>query len=96
MSLDKKYGPNGDSWEELEADALWDKVDEFAMSLLKVDRHHSRWFTPSADSQNEFDYVQIAIRALDRSNTYISLMYKNKSLSEKCDAVASSVDDDSL
>lgn len=95
-ALDKKYGPNGDNWEILREDALWDDADEFAMSLHKGDREHSRWFKPSADSQNEFDYVQITINALDSSDTYINLSYQNKSLKEKCTAVSSATDDGSL
>ena len=96
VSLDKKYGPEGGTYEKLKADALWDEADEFAMSLVKGDRNHARWFEPSADSQNEFDYLEIIIKALDNSNTYIKINYKNRSLEEKCEAVLSSGDDDSL
>jgi len=96
VSLDKKYGPEGDMWETLKADALWDEADEFAMSLVKGDRNHARWFLPSADSQNEFDYVQIRIGAENSSRTYIVLDYSNKVLKENCTAVLSSADNDSL
>lgn len=96
VSLDKKYGPKGDTYENLKADALWDEAGEFAMSLVQGDRTHARWFEPSADSQNEFDYIEILIKALDSSNTYIKIYYKNRSLDEKCEAVLSSGDDDSL
>jgi len=96
VSLDKKYGPVGDMWEELKAGALWDEADEFAMSLLQKDREHSRWFKPSAASQNEFDYVQILIGAEDGSSTYVRLDYRNKVLLENCTAVLSSANNDSL
>tara|TARA_R110000772_G_scaffold207903_1_gene318393 strand:+ start:269 stop:853 length:585 start_codon:yes stop_codon:yes gene_type:complete len=95
-TLDKKYGPNGDNWEMLREGAIWDEADEFAMSLLQGDREHSQWFKPSADSQNEFDYVQISIDALDSSNTSLILSYRNRGLLEKCTAVQSSGDDGSL
>ncbi len=95
-TLDRKYGPTGDSWEMLREDALWNEADEFAMSLLKGDREHARWFTPSADSQNEFDYVQIIINALSSSDTFIQLSYQNGSLKDKCIAAASATDDSSL
>lgn len=95
-ALDGKYGPNGDAWETLKADALWDDADEFAMSLVQGDREHARWFKPTTDSQKEFDYVQIAIKALDRSDTYITLRYENSSLKEECDELLSAGDNGSL
>ena len=94
--LDRKYGPEGGKWETLKADALWDEADEFAMSLVKGDRNHARWFLPSADSKNKFDYVQININATSKSDTYIRLDYRNKSLAEDCDTQLSKTDVDSL
>jgi len=95
-ALDRKYGPEGDRWEELKAEALWDDADEFAMSLLEGDRNHARWFLPSADSKNEFNYVQIEINAIDSSKTYIKLDYNNRILNEDCTAKISEADNDSL
>ena len=95
-ALDRKYGPEGGKWEDLKADALWDEADEFAMSLVKGDRNHARWLLPSADSKNEFDYVQIKIGATSSSDTYIKLDYRNDSLLEDCDTQLSEADVDSL
>ena len=95
-ALDRKYGPEGDNWEELKADALWDEADEFAMSLVQGDRNHGRWFNPSANSKNEFDYVQIKIDATSSSDTYIKLDYQNDSLLEDCNTQLSETDVDSL
>ena len=95
-ALDRKYGPEGGNWEELKAQAIWDEPDEFAMSLVQGDRNHARWFLPRADSKNEFDYVQIAINAMDSSETYIRLDYRNEILNQDCTAKISEADTDSL
>lgn len=95
-SLGKKYGPNGDKWEVLMPDALWDEPDEFAMSLHEGDRKHARWFTPKANSKREFDYVQIVILGLDSSSTYIHLSYQNENLFKECKETISESDNSSL
>lgn len=96
VSLKKKYGPNGDKWEELKASALWKDPDEFAQSLVTGDRNHSRWFKPAAGSNSEFDYIEINIEALDSSKTYITLRYQNYELFDKCRAILDQADDSSL
>ena len=95
-ALNKKYGPNGDIWEELKSTALWDEPDEFARSLVAGDRNHARWFEPTAGSDVEFDYVQIKVGALGSSETYLSLRYENSELKEKCMKILSEADDSSL
>ena len=95
-TLDKKYGPNGDSIERLNPNALWDEADEFAMSLVKGDRTHGRWFEPSVNNKEEFDYVEITIDASDSSTTYITLVYQNRNLMKDCSARISASDNDSL
>ena len=94
--LDKKYGPNGVKLEGLMSSALWDKPDEFARSLVAGDRYHARWFEPTASSDVEFDFVQIEVHALGPSKTYVSLMYLNSKLQDKCMNVLSEADDSSL
>ena len=95
-ALNKKYGPKGDKWEELQSGALWNEPDEFARSLIDGDRNHSRWFQPQAGSNDEFNYVQVKINALDSSRTYVSLIYQNFGLVEKCFAILREADDSSL
>lgn len=95
-ALNKKYGPKGDTWEELKSSALWDEPDEFARSLVAGDRNHARWFEPTANSDVEFNYVQIKVDALGSSETYISLSYQNTELREKCKKILSEADDSSL
>lgn len=95
-ALNKKYGPNGNKWEELKSSALWDEPDEFARSLIEGDRNHARWFEPTAGSDAEFDYVQISIGAMGSSETFISLAYENSKKRTKCDKILSEADDSSL
>ena len=96
LVLNEKYGPKGDTWEELEPNALWDEPDEFARSLIAEDRSHLRWFKPTANKNTDFDYVQMKIYGLDSTSTYLDLQYMNKRLRDKCNEILSRTDDDSL
>ena len=94
-ALDRKYGPKGNTREELKrVSSLYG--NNFAMTLRQGDREHKRWFLPSADNKNEFDYVEIMIHSANGSDTYIILHYKNRSLSEDCNTRLSEADTDSL
>ena len=93
--LSKKYS-NRKDWIEYVGGGAFQGNEYYAYALYAGHRKHASWWTPKANSHNDFDYIELSIKATEAEETYLALAYQNEGHFNDCSNSITAEEDDAL